>query len=227
MAQAVSEAGAPGRVGGTRRIRRYALAGAVAAGLILIASTGMSFLATNGTASATVSTSGSGSGDVYTPNCSASPCTDPTLPSGITTLDWGAASSATPQEPAWSAAQGQVTAVSTPGDVALVSGTAGPTLITVALINAAAMPGAYTYVNIPLEIYKCTVSSGTCAMAADTTNHPEEYLSFSNASLTFQVTGGTGVYYEVVVPTGGSMYVYSTTTTADLAANFLVTGQIL
>jgi hypothetical protein len=122
-----------------------------------------------------------------------------------------------------------VTEVSTAGDVAVVDGTAGPTLITVALTNAAAMASAYTYVNIPIEIYSCSLGSGTtCAMASDTTKHPEEYLSFSNASLTFQVNGGSGDYYEVVVPTGGSMYVYSTSGgNTDLAANFLVASQIL
>ena len=197
--------------------------GAVAAGLILVAATSVSFLATNGTASATVTSSGSGTaGNVYTPSC-ATTCTAPTIKS-ITTLDWGANGTTTPQAAAWSAAQGTVTSVSTAGDLAVVDGTAGKTLITVALTNAASMANDYTYVNIPVEIYKCTVTSGTCTMAADA-NQSEQYLSFSNASLTFQVAGGSAMYYEVVVPTGGSMYVYNAG--SNLASKFLVTSQIL
>lgn len=220
------------RVRGRRGVRRYAVLGSVAAGLILIAATSASFLATNGTATASVTSTGSGTaGDVYTPSCTTSSgtttCTSPTI-TGITTLDWGASASTTPQEAAWSAAQGEVTSVTTAGDVAVVDATGGQTLITVTLTNAAAMTGAYTYVNIPIEIYKCTLSSGTCDMAVDA-NQSKQYLTFSDATLTFDVntSDSTDTYYEVVVPTGGSMYVYSTSTSSDLAANFLVTSQIL
>ncbi len=223
------------RARGQRGMRRYAVLGSVAAGLILFAATSASFLATNGTATASVSSTGSGTaGDVYTPTCRTSSgtttCTSPTI-TNITTLDWGATgtgTTTTPQEAAWSAAQGEVTSVTTAGDVAVVDATGGQTLITVTLTNAAAMTGAYTYVNIPIEIYKCALASGTCQMGVDS-NQSEQYLTFSDASLTFDVNSGdsTSEYYEVVVPTGGSMYVYSTNTSSDLAADFLVTSQIL
>ena len=209
------------RSGRGRIARRYVLVGAIAAGAILVVSTGAAFLATNGTASATVSPTGSGTaGNVY----------DQALPTGTgAPTAWQASAATTPRAPSWSAGAGQVTQVTTSGDVAIVDGTGGPTLITVALSNAAAMAGAYTYVNLPIDIYKCTGSSTTaCTWALDTTqtNSPD-YLTFSNASLTFNVAGGTGVYYEVVVPTGGSMYAYSTANTSDLSASWLVTADVL
>ena len=223
----VSEEGltvvAAGGAGRTRRWRRYAALGAVAVGLILVGTTGAAFLATNGTASATVSpVGGTSAGNVYTTKL---PTTGTTPPA-----TWVESGSTSAQAPAWNATQGQVTQVSTAGDLAIVDAST-PTLITVALTNAAAMASAYTYLNLPIEIYKCATATTNCTWATSpgTTDNPQatlpEYLSFSNASLTFQVTGGSGDYYEVVVPTGGSMYVYSTSGT--LAANFLVTSQIL
>lgn len=210
-----------GRRGPTAR--RYVLIGAIAAGAILVASTSAAFLATNGTASASVSTTGSGNaGNVYDSSL-------PTATGAPTT--WEAGGATTPTAPGWSAAAGQVTQVTTAGDVAIVDASGAQTLITVALTNAAAMTGAYSYVNIPIEIYACKDGTATtCTWALDTnqTTTPQ-YLTFSNASLTFDVNsaGASGVYYEVVVPTGGSMYAYSTATSSDLSASWLVTADLL
>ena len=208
----------------SRFSRRYVLFGTLAAGAILVVSTSAAFLANNGSTSATVTLTGSSTaGEVYSAAGSS-----PALPSGGPT-SWAEAASGTPTvpvTPGWDATAGKPTTVTTAGDVAIVDGTGGQTMITVTLNNAASMASAYTYVNIPIEIQKCVVSSGTCTWSQDT-NVPETYLSFSNATMTVDVTGGTGTYYEVVVPTGGSMYPYSTSSTTDLEAGFLVTANVL
>ena len=211
----------------SRRWRRPLLVGVLAAAVILVTTTSLSFLSSNGTAGATVTPSGSGSANVY-----AAASTSPTLPS--TSLTWQVTGTTTDQLPAWNVSQGQVAQVTTAGDVAVVDGTAGKTLITITLANAAAMAGAYSYVNIPIDIYQCTVATSTCTWAAaDELNtspavaYGTQYLSFSNASLNFEVSGGTGTYYEITVPTGGSLYCYNTATTSDLSPSFLVTTQLL
>lgn len=218
--------GGPG-AGPSRRWRRPLLVGALAAAAVLMATTSLSFLSSNGTAGATVTPSGSGTANVY-----AAAATSPTLPNA--SLTWEITGTTTDQLPAWNVSQGQVTQVTTAGDVAVVDGTAGNTLITVTLANAAAMAGAYSYVNIPIDIYQCTVATSTCTWAAaDELNsspaaaYSTQYLSFSNASLSFEVSGGANTYYEVTVPTGGSLYCYSTATSSDLSPSFLVTTQLL
>lgn len=215
------------RRGPSRRARRYVLLGGLAAAALLVASTGAAFLAQNGNAGVSVTETGSTSaGSVYSAGTSSSPGSLPTGTSSFyvpTTWETG---STAPVSPAWSVTQGQPTTVTTAGDVAIVDGTGGETMITVALTDAAAMAGAYSYVNIPIEVYTCTASATGCSWSLDS-SVPESYLTFSNAALTFDVPGGSEVFYEIVVPTGGSMYPYSIANSSDLGATFAVSASVL
>jgi hypothetical protein len=205
------------RAGRVRRFRRWAFWGVAALGAALLAATTFAFLGTNSTASASVTPSSPTGSAVYTS----------TPPTGVYFLHGNTTAAA----PGWYATQGSVTSVKTAGDVAVIDGTnPGPMLITVALANPAALATAYSYVNIPVDLFECsTAGTSTCIQGGwsqvPTGVSNPNYLSFSNGVLTFAVTGAANTYFEVEVPTGGSFYTYNSAGTTG--ASFLVSAQLL
>lgn len=217
-----------------RQFRRATLVAAVLAGLGLIIATGLTFTAETGTTSTSISPGAGNFADVYAATSggaipasfSGGEASDITWSRGAT----GAGNSAA-QIASWTPVVGNVNGVTTAGDIALIDGTGIPTtsniFITVTLVNAAALSGNYSYLNIPIVVYKWTDGStntwGAASAADSGPTITTQYLSLSNGYLTYVVDGDAA--YEIAIGAGGSMYTISTLSDAThtLSPQFLVT----
>lgn len=185
----------------------------------LLAGTGVAFLQTNGVVSTSISGSTSATGEVYTG----------TIGTSLTSLTgaptkWAISGTTATAAPSWSPTQSATGSVTGAGDLGIIDAASGSVLTTVALTNAGGLSSDYSYLNLPVEVYKWDATTTTWAVDS---NYPVQYLGLTNGYVTFTLpVGSTGGFYEIVVPTGGSYYVVSTSSTAQatLSPSFDITA---
>jgi hypothetical protein len=212
------------RAQAAKRFRKMALVTTALVGVGLLAATSFAFLQTNGSATTSITaggTTGNEFADVQT--------------SGTFTPGWAVKGTTSPTQPSspWTPVVGQVVAVQSASDLAIVdaTGTTGNVLVTLVLSNAAALSADYSYINLPIQVEVCTLNT-TCTWNAEGTdangdaigNGGLTYLTLSNGYLSFLLKGGS--YYELEIPTGGSFYTISTSATGGaLSPNYLINVQ--
>jgi hypothetical protein len=214
-----SDRGIPLRIGVItfRRQLAWGIA-AVAAGLVV--ATGLAFLQTNGTATASVTT-GNATGEVYTSNPTSVPTNFPTVwycglstgtAADTATTGCGTTATTGPDPAGWSPAASSTGSITTSGDLAIIDATNGPVMVTIALTNAADMSSDYSYFNMPIELASWTPGTSTSwtTNVKDANSVGEQYLNLTDGYVTYDLPQGD--YYEVYVPTGGSYYCVSTST---------------
>jgi len=172
-----------------------------------------------------------------------------TIPSALTSTVYGLVGTAgkvVATSPSWSPMLDSAGEVTGAGDIAIVNTTSATSSLTVTLhvVNLAALAHDYSSFTLPVAVYYAadgsagsapTTSScsntGGCnwQLANGTAEAPSvandaSYLTNDGGSVTFQLPAGA--YYEIAMPTGGSYYCVSTTTsyTASLSPEFFVSS---
>lgn len=242
-----TEAGAmvPGiRALTARRFRRALTIGVAVAGALILATTSLAFLNTNGLGTTSISAGGlSGANNEYA---------DVLMGGTVLTNSavWAASGTTAAQGAVWSPVVGQVVTIGSSagdkaGDVAMIDagGTTRNILVTLSVTNPAQLSADYSYMNLPIAVVSCINTASACATqtnwganikgdgatagtdangtALPTTGSPT-YLTLTNGSVSFLLKGGTGNLYELEIPTGGSFYTVSTTA-GSLSPSFMVT----
>ncbi len=203
-----------------QRLRRVVLLSTILGALALVVGTGVSFTATNDTSTVAISAGGINSGGV-TDFASVSFSANAVI-TGVRPVE--ATTGTTFVQPAWAPTVDQVVPVSTAGDLAIInaSGTTGNILVTVTLTNPVGLSRAYSYFNLPIDIYQSTnagaswhrqTSGAAGTRLGDSTGIT--YLSLTNGYVSFLLAGGTNTLYELHIP---KVIPSSSTETVDATA---------
>ncbi|HET7571554.1 MAG TPA: hypothetical protein VFJ77_02660 [Gaiellaceae bacterium] len=205
---------------------------AVVALVALAAALGYSFTATTGVTSVgTITGTNPGSSLIYSATYSAGG-----LPAAVTNgWKYGTGTnSTTSTSPSWAPIVGQSGTVDTAGDIAFIDATdanATSLLVSLYLTNASDLGGDYSAYAWPIRIYKCTLSSGTCAWSgpittADGTDTSASYLTNSTAFESVKLDTGADTYYEIAMDAGGMFNTISNSTSSghSLTPSFYVTA---
>ncbi len=224
-----------------RRFRRAVTLGVAMAGAVLLAATGFAFLNTNGSGTTSITAGGLSSNK----NQFADVAVGGT---GLESAFWALSGTASAGAASWSPVVNQVVTVGTAGDLAMIDagGTTGNILVTLSVTNPASLSSDYSYMNVPIAVVSCVNTATACqtktnwgaSIKGDGTTGGTDangavlptaasptYLTLTNGSVSFLLKGGTSYLYEIEIPTGGSFYTVSTTssTTASLSPSYMVT----
>ncbi len=224
--------------------RRLLRAAAAAAGLAVVAATSYAFLDSSGVTSTSITASTS-AGVTITLAGTALPTTGSATAANI----WATGGASAITSGMWSPQLDTPVSVTAPGDIAVINTSSlasGNVIINLDVTNTPALNGAYSYFNLPVNLYKwtyvstggnwtslATLSDGTVLTATSPT-----MLSLTDASASWEVPAG-GVY-EIEIPfdssniggDDGSLYMFQATqpssanaTTWSLAPDFYVSTQ--
>lgn len=216
--------------------------GALAAGVVVVAATSVAFLDTSGVTSTSI-TAASSAG-VSIDLAGATPLSGTASAGNPTTWVTGGATAVT--SGMWSPQLDTPVSVVAAGDVAIVNASSlsasSNVIIDLSVTNTPALNAAYSYFNLPVNLYSWTYAagSGSWGLATPTggsilSSTSPTILSLTESTASWEVPGG-GVY-EIEIPfdaadtngDNGSFYMFQATGTAgatwSLAPDFYVSTQ--
>lgn len=208
--------GRSSRMSAQRRFLLIASAGLA----VVLAVSGVGFLAASGTVSTTITASTASSTLVFPVSASAK------MPTTISGLKYNTLTthtlSSTPVLPGWTPAKGSAGSVTTAGDLAVINAKTATVQLSMFITNLAKLNYDYSSYALPVHIWKSGVTGSTTTW---TTTVSSQYITSTSGYISVKLTAG--YYYDVTITTGGSFFCQTTTTASAgaLSPSFYFAAQ--